>query len=254
MTRLSPCSVHERFFQAAASTDQVAESSALGQQARDAQPDAALASCNNIVHHTPAPHLASSSASSKHERQARQPIAQPQPSAGSGSDGYHAEANSTTQLSDGSDRTDDAADLSTSQQRAPHTRLDSEDAKTATTVSPSSSHSDSHHDQGQAEPSKALRQDSVALLDLNPLQDSASVQENKGREASWTEEQTLQGSPESSFVSNDASNAASCPLGSDVMPNRTPLAAVQEGYSAAVRSQMSKQSSLQEQGKPVAGC
>lgn len=252
--------MHERFFQAAASTDQVAESSALGQQARDPQPDAALASCNNIIHHTPAPHLASSSASSKHECQAGQPIAQPQPSAGSGSDGHHAEANSTTQLSGGSDRTDDAADLNTSQQRAPHTRLDSEDAEAATTVSPSSSHSDSHHDQGQAEPSKALEQDSVALRDLNslqdptPVQDSASVQENEGREASWTEEQTLQGSPESSFVSNDASNAASRPLGSDVMPNRTPLAAVQEGYSAAVRSQMSKQSSLQEQGKPVAGC
>ena len=250
----------------------MAESTAIAQQATGAQPCAALPLDKPCINHTPAPHPASTSVpaeSESHISQARQHILQLQHSDDPTSELHHAEATSARQLSGSSSSHTNAATASNSQERALHTHLEPEGAETTTAVSPSGSHSGNDDGQGQAEPSADLMQNTrvmqasapvqgpVTMQDSEPMQDSALLQGSapmqdvplqEGSEASLIEEHTLQSSPESSFVSSDAGNVASFPIRADTMPSRTPLAAVQDGYSAAVRSQMSKQSSLQEQG------
>lgn len=214
--------MHERFVQAAANTDQIADSTAAGQQPQDAQLYAALHSGQPFISHTPAPHLPDPSDANLSQQELQSPP--------------------RTQLEHGTlnipaSGENEAAGQHLGDSEAGSVQLGS------VGVTPSGGSADANLQ------SADVLKTSEMMTDTGHMESpSQQAQASDSSESDSAEEQMLQDSPESTFVSNEATFASQTMSGNGKAVERRPLAAVQEGHHAVLRTQLSKQSSLQQQG------
>lgn len=210
---LCHCSVHERFVQAAANTDQIADSIAAGQQPEVKVP-AAVHADSPYISHTPSPHLS-------------QAALQQQSQPGSGAELQQA-----------------AGRVTDDQEAMPQLLIGSPyNVGNATPAATASEGMQPHDADSKTETDPKSDQDAT---NTRPLQ--SSPLQGQGLEpsvSSATENEVLHDSPGSSPVSIEASFASQA--GSEQPLVRRPLASVQEGHHAALGRQASTKGGEQQQ-------